>query len=149
MRAGIGLWTPNPKETSETMYFIANFNHLTDQQQAEESDRRHGSFSMVVEADSAETALSKFRERLNSLKQTTSLFSGRCTIYMDQLLEFPTFPKQEAVLINLKSFAGDPVMPHIACLVPTEGNNACHIRTWENNQPVSEGKTDKVFLSFT
>lgn len=130
------------------MYFIANFTHLTDQQQSKESDRRHGSFSMLVEADTADSALTLFRRRLTRLRETTSFFSGQCTIYIDQLLEFAEFPDKEAVLINLKSFAGDPVMPHIACVVPTEDNNACQIRTWENNQPQSEGQADKLFIQF-
>lgn len=130
------------------MYFFANFTHLTDQQQSNESDRRHGSFAMLVEADTADSALDMFRERLTRLKKTTSFFSGQCTIYINQLLEFAEFPKKEAVLINLKSFAGDPVMPHIACVVPTEDSNACHIMTWEDNQPQREGQVDRLFIQF-
>ena len=130
------------------MYFIANFSHLTDQQRSDESERRHGSFSMMVQADTADNALTMFREHLVRLKTTTSFFSGQCTIYISQLLEFAEFPKDEAVLINLKSFAGDPVMPHIVCVVPTEDNNACHIQSWEDNQPLSEGQTDSLFLQF-
>ncbi|MEJ2038566.1 MAG: hypothetical protein P8X55_06480 [Desulfosarcinaceae bacterium] len=130
------------------MYFIANFNHLTDQQKPDESDRRHGTFSMMVEADTTDNALIMFRERLVRLKKTTSLFSGQCTIYINQLLEFPDFPKNDAVLINLKSFVGDPVMPCITCVVPTEDNNACHIQTWEDNQPLNEGQADRIFMQF-
>ena len=130
------------------MYFIANFHHVTDQQQPDEPDRRHGTFSMMIKADSSAIALAKFRERLTQFRQTTSLFSGQCTIYLNQLLEFEHFPEDEAALINLKSFAGDPVMPHIACVTPTEMNNACHIQSWENNQPVSDGQVAEAFLKF-
>ena len=46
------------------MYFIANFQYLTDQQNSNESERRHGVFSMMIQAASSEEALEKFRQRL-------------------------------------------------------------------------------------
>ena len=67
------------------MYFIGNFQHVSDQQAADEKDRRHGNFSMMVEADAMNEALDKFRQRLTDLKETTSFFDGECTIYITQL----------------------------------------------------------------
>jgi hypothetical protein len=130
------------------MYFIGIFQHLSDQQAGNEQDRRHGSFSMMVEADSAESATEKFRQRLANFKEATTFFEGRCTIYISQLLEFEHFPQQEAVILNFKSYAGDPLMPFIACAVPSEQSNACSIHEWQNNRPVTEGREDSVFIKF-
>lgn len=130
------------------MYFIANFQHLTDQQAADESNRRYGAFTMMVEADSIETALNKFRQKLIDFRANSSLFEGRCSIYISQLIEFDHFPNDEPVLVNFKSFAGDPVLPYISCVVPTEQSNACNIHEWEDNQPYTEGHKDSLFLDF-
>jgi hypothetical protein len=139
----------NPQTPEERhMYFVADFQHLTDQQAENEQDRRHGSFSMIVKADSAESALEKFRQRLLMFKNSTTFFEGRCTIFVSQLIEFDQFPQQDAVILNFKSFAGDPLMPFIACAVPSAQNNACSIHEWQNNRPVTEGREDSVFLEF-
>ena len=130
------------------MYLIGNFQHVTDQQATDENNRRHGSFSMMVSAHSSDDALNLFRERLKAFKKSSTFFEGKCTIYITQMMEFDHIPRQEAVLLNYKSFAGDPVMPFIACVVPTEQSNACHIHEWQENQPVTEGRKDNVFIEF-
>jgi len=130
------------------MYFIGNFQHVSDQQESNENDRRHGNFSMMVEADTMENALDRFRERLANFRSSSSFFEGKCTIYIIQLLEFENFPTREAVIVNFSSFAGDPVMPFIACVVPDEDNNSCSIHEWNENQPTTEGRKDRVFIQF-
>ena len=130
------------------MYFIANFQYLTDQQKEDETERRHGVFSMMIQASSSQEALDKFRERLVSFRQSDTFFQGRCKIFISQLLEFDSIPSAEAVMLNFKSFAGDPVMPFIGCIVPTESSNACAIHEWKQNQPMTEGKEDSLFLAF-
>jgi hypothetical protein len=130
------------------MYFIGNFQYLTDQQQENEKDRRHGNFSMMIQADSADRALDHFRRRLVEFHRSSALFQGRCTIYITQLLEFDQFPGDEAVLLNFRSYAGDPIMPHISCVVPTEQSNACTIHEWDEKLPRTEGREDSLFLEF-
>jgi hypothetical protein len=130
------------------MYFIGNFHHLTDQQANDETQRRHGTFSMMVSANAIDDALDNFRLRLINFKKTSDFFGGRCTIYLSQMLEFDQIPQKEAVLLNFKSFAGDPGMPYIACVVPTEQSNACKIHEWQANQPLTEGRQDSVFIQF-
>ncbi len=130
------------------MYFIGNFQYLSDQQKQNEAERRHGLFSMVVQADTANAALEKFRERLVGFRQSSSLFDGHCAIYISQLLEFNQLPTDEAVLLNFRSYVGDPVLPFIACVVPTEQSNACTIHEWKQNHPTTEGRGDKLFLEF-
>jgi hypothetical protein len=130
------------------MYFIGQFEYVSDQQAEEESDRRHGAFSMMIEAETMDLALEAFRTRLESFKGSTDFFEGKCTIYIAQLLEFNQFPKADAVIVNIKSFAGDPVMPSISCIVPTEQSNACSIREWDRNHPTTEGRRDSIFMQF-
>ena len=130
------------------MYFIGNFQHVSDQQSDNENDRRYGSFSMMVIADAMNDALDKFRYKLSDYRNSTTFFEGKCTIYITQLLEFEKFPQEEAILLNFKSFAGDPVMPFIACVVPTEQSNSCSIHEWDQGHPVTEGQIDTVFMQF-
>lgn len=130
------------------MYFIGNFQYLTDQEQDKEQERRHGFFSMMVQADSSEEAMEKFQKRLIIFRQSSSFFEGHCTIYISQLLEFDEVPDQEAVMLNLKSYMGDPVLPFISCVVPTEQSNACSIQEWEDSRPLTEGQQDSLFLQF-
>lgn len=130
------------------MYFIGNFQHVSDQQSDNENERRHGSFSMMVRADAMNDALDKFRQKLNDYKKSTTFFDGKCIIYITQLLEFEQFPQDEAIMLNFKSFAGDPMMPFIACVVPTEQSNSCSIHEWDQGHPVTEGQMDTVFAQF-
>ena len=129
------------------MYFIGNFQHVSDQH-ADEKDRRYGNFSLITQADSVDAALDRFRERLIAFKASTSFFEGRCAIYIKQLLEFDKFPTDEAVMVNFNSFAGDPLMPFISCVVPDEQNNSCSIHEWNKNRPSTEGREDSVFVEF-
>lgn len=130
------------------MYFIGNFQYLTDQQNNDENERRHGGFSMMVQAETSAQALDKFKQRLKEFHASSAFFEGKCAIYISQLLEFDQFPENEAVMLNFKSYAGDPVLPFIACVVPSEQSNACTIHEWQNNHPYTEGHEDSLFMEF-
>ncbi|MFZ1982855.1 MAG: hypothetical protein WAU91_00480 [Desulfatitalea sp.] len=130
------------------MYFIGNFQYLTDQQSGKEKEHRHGLFSMMVQAESADKALDKFRLRLATFRQSSSFFEGHSTIFISQLLEFDQVPEHEAVMLNFRSYAGDPILPFISCVVPTEQSNACTIHEWKSNHPMTEGREDRLFIEF-
>ena len=130
------------------MYFIGNFQHVSQQLSDNENDRRHGSFSMMVSADTTNEALDKFRQKLLAYRKSTTFFEGRSTVFITQLLEFEQLPREEAIMLNFKSFAGDPLMPYIACSVPTEESNCCKIHEWDSGQPFTEGQRDTVFVHF-
>ena len=130
------------------MYFIGNFQHVSHQLSEDEKERRHGSFSMMVSAGTTNEAMEKFRRKLLAYRESTTFFEGRSTIFITQLLEFEHFPQDEAIMLNFKSFAGDPLMPYIACSVPTEQINACKIHEWDGGQPVTEGQKDIIFVQF-
>lgn len=130
------------------MFFLGHFLHLTHQQEIAEADRRHGDFSMIVDADDKETAVRRFQERLTIMRRTRDFFGGQCSIFLVKLLEFDTFPREHAVMLNFKSQAGDPVMPFIDCLLPSDEGDFCRIYLWEENRLEIDGESPPPFLSF-
>ncbi len=130
------------------MIYIGMFFYVSNQEHITESERRHGEFSLVVDADSEITAISKFKERLVEYRKKKDFFEGNCSIYLVQLMEFDRFPAHVAVMLNFKSFAGDPSMPFIGCSLPSDDSDWCKIYDWENNQPQVEGKNEHLFLEF-
>lgn len=130
------------------MIFMGHFIHATNQEEVEEADRRHGEFNLVVEADRADRALERFRQRVIEYRENSSFFEGECSIYLVQLLEFDRFPSQSAMMINYKSTAGDPVMPFIGCTVPSGDTDGCRVFDWDNNNPAVDGESEKLFLKF-
>jgi hypothetical protein len=130
------------------MVYVGHFFHLTDQQETLEADRRHGEFNLIVEADHVETAVSMFKERIISLRQSRDFFQGDCSIFFVQLVEFEGFPEQRAMMLNYKSVAGDPIMPFIGCSLPSEETDWCSIYEWKDDKPEIDGEAKGVFLSF-
>ena len=130
------------------MYFIGNFVHATNQEETLEAERRHGEFSLIVEAGNPKTALKLFKDRIIAYRHASDLFHGKCSIFMVQLFEFDRFPVEEALMLNYKSTAGDPVMPFIRCSLPNDLSDTCRIFDWKNNVPASDGQAETLFLAF-
>jgi hypothetical protein len=131
------------------MLYIGNFLFVTNQQNAKENSRRHGSFNMVVDAPSESEALELFRQRISEYGQESSFFEGHCRIFLANIMEFNVIPKKHAVLLNYKSFAGDPILPYIECAAPMAQGNACNIHEWVDNHPATEGQKDQLFIEFS
>jgi len=130
------------------MIYIGNFFLVTNQEEAQENDRRHGEFTMIIEADTDQAAIQKFRERICYYRETSDLFQGDCSVYFVQLMEFDTLPSSEALMLNYKSYAGDPIMPFIGCSIPNEKTDGCRIHTWNENIPKSDGTDEQLFIQF-
>lgn len=130
------------------MVFFGHFFHLTNQEQIEEADRRHGEFNLIVEADDAKSAVIMFKQRITELRKSKKFFEGDCSIYFVQLLEFEGFPETQALMVNFKSIAGDPVMPFIGCSLPSEETDWCRIYEWRDDKPEIDGRAEKLFLTF-
>ena len=130
------------------MIYIGNFFHVTNQQEILETERRHGEFSLIIEADGYEDAVNMFRDRILEYRKSSDFFTGDCRIFFIQLLEFDSFPKASAFMMNFKSIVGDPVLPFIGCSVPTEDSDACRIFDWKNNIPEIDGQNENLFLEF-
>lgn len=129
------------------MIYFGSFLQLTNQQAPSEEERRHGEFTLVVEADNHDAALEKFKTRIRFYRSNSGLFEGTCSIFFTQLLEFVKFP-EEAAMLNYKSFAGDPVMPFIGCSLPDTDDQSCTIYNWEENTLEVGGVGGKLFLEF-
>lgn len=131
------------------MIYMGNFLFLTNQEAADTDERRHGSFNLVVSAENEAAAAAFFKDRIEKYRKESSFFEGNCQIFFMHLMEFDRFPKDQAVMLNYRSHAGDPLLPYIECAAPLSDNNACKIHEWEQNQPATEGKTERLFMSFT
>jgi len=69
------------------MLYIGKFLHMTNQQKAQESERRHGEFNLIVEAEDGQAAVEGFKTRIIDSRQNSDLFEGDCSIYFVHLLE--------------------------------------------------------------
>jgi len=130
------------------MIYIGKFLHATNQQNTKETDRRHGEFNLFIEAEGENSAIDKFKLRINEFRETSDLFEGDCSIYMVHLLELKEFPKEKARMLYYKSIAGDPVMPYISCSAPSGEADGCTILNWMENRPEIDGQDTNVFIHF-
>jgi hypothetical protein len=130
------------------MLFIGNFFYVSNQEEEQDANRRHGEFNLMVEAESAEIATDMFKTRLQALQNRRDFFDGDCSIFFTQLLEFDGVPRSEAMILNYKSFAGDPAMPFIGCIIPSDQADACRIYNWAEGTPEIDGQDQKIFLEF-
>ena len=130
------------------MIYLGNFVYLTNQQETSELDRRHGEFSLIVQAESSEGAIELFRERIIETRESSQMFEGQCRVFFIQMLEMDAVPSDQALLLNFKSVAGDPAMPHIRCTVPEGNQQVCRIFDWKNNRPEIDGQDEKLFMAF-
>ena len=130
------------------MKFIGMFAHMTNQELELENDRRHGEFSLMVEAESPQKAINMFKNRILEFRSNSDFFEGVCKIFLVQLFEFDDFPTRRAAMLNYKSIAGDPAMPFISCTVPSDQGDWCSIHDWTNNWPNVDGQMEKLFLEF-
>ena len=130
------------------MIYIGKFLHATDQQNTKETDRRHGEFNLIIEAENQDSAVDKFKQRITEFRQTSDLFQGDCFIYMVHFLELKQFPRDKARMLYYKSIAGDPVMPYISCSAPSGEAEGCRILNWMENRPEIDGQDANVFIHF-
>jgi hypothetical protein len=130
------------------MIYIGKFYFLTNQQEIEEKDRRHGEFDLIIEADTPKRAFEAFKGRISDVRSKSDFFQGHSSVFFIQLMEFDRFPREMALMLNFKSIAGDPLMPFIGCSLPSDQGDACRIYDWKNNEPEIDGQNEKLFLEF-
>ena len=130
------------------MIYIGKFLHATNQQKTIETDRRHGEFNLIIEAEDQNGAVNKFRERIIEFRENSDLFEGDCFIYMVHFLELEEFPRDRPRMLYYKSIAGDPIMPYISCSAPSGDAEGCRILSWMENRPELDGEDTNVFLHF-
>ena len=137
-----------PLEQEFGMIVIGNFLQLTNQKAENPLDRRHGEFSLMVEAADTDSALGLFREKIQSLRITSDFFEGHCRIYLIQMMEFDAIPTREASMVNFRSVAGDPLMPFIDCVMPNDVSHSCRIVEWTDATPEVDEGAPVVFVEF-
>ena len=130
------------------MLYIGKFLHMTNQQSTEESERRHGEFNLIVQAQNSQEAVAYFKARITDSRENSDLFEGDCSIYFVHLLELEKFPSERAQMLYYKSIAGDPVMPYISCSAPNGERDGCRILNWMKNQPEIDGEDANLFMEF-
>jgi hypothetical protein len=130
------------------MLYIGKFLHMTNQQKAEESERRHGEFNLIVEAQNSQEAIEYFKAHIIESRDNSDLFEGECSIYLAHLLELEEFPSKRAKMLYYKSIAGDPIMPYISCSTPNGETDGCRILNWMKNRPEIDGQDANLFLEF-
>jgi hypothetical protein len=130
------------------MIYIGHFLHTTNQEQRDERHRRHGEFSMIVEAEDPKQAADEFKKRLMEYRRKSDFFQGESTIFFAHLVEFESLSRKKPVMLNYKSYIGDPLMPFIGCTAPTDTEDGCRIYDWQDNKPEIDGQKGPVFLEF-
>jgi len=130
------------------MLYLGKFLHMTNQQEAEESQRRHGEFNLIIEAENSQAAVESFKQRIIESRENSDLFGGDCSIYFVHLLELKEFPSKRARMLYYKSIAGDPMMPYISCSAPNGEADGCRILSWMKNKPEFDGADANLFLEF-
>jgi len=130
------------------MLYIGKFLHMTNQQKAKESERRHGEFNLIVQAENDEAAVERFKERIVDSRESSDLFEGDSSIYIVHLLELEEFPSDRARILYYKSIAGDPIMPYISCSTPDGETDGCRILNWMKNRPEIDGEDANLFIEF-
>ena len=131
------------------MIYIGKFLHTTNQQEKNESRRRHGEFNLLVSAEDKKAAVEKFRARIAEAQKSTDLFEGDSQIYLVHILEMKRLPKDRAQLFNFQSVVGDPDMPTISCQAPSADNDGCRIVDWQKNRPGVDGQAAIPFMTFS
>jgi hypothetical protein len=128
------------------MIYIGKFLHTTNQQQKDESLRRHGEFNLIVSAVDKQEAVEKFKQRIEEARRSSDLFEGQATVYLLHVLEMLDVPEGRARMFDYQSTAGDPIMPVISCQAPAGENDGCRILHWENNRPGVDGQPAQPFM---
>lgn len=130
------------------MIYIGKFLYTNNQQHTKEADRRHGEFNLMIAAADRTQAVEKFNQRISAARATSELFEGRCKVYLLSLIELDRLPREQAVLFNYTSVAGDPIMPFISCSAPDGAVEGCRILDWENNIPEIDGDNAHLYIEF-
>lgn len=130
------------------MIFIGNFLHLTNKEKKNESERRHGEFNLIIEAEKTEEAIHMFKERIIELRESSDFFEGDCSVFFNQLLGIDKFSKTKATMLNYKSIAGNPVMPFIGCSFPSSEGDDCSIYEWKDVTLEIDSEKSDLFIEF-
>jgi hypothetical protein len=89
-----------------------------------------------------------FKEQIRATRESSNMLEGDCSIFFLQGFEFDRLPRTEAIMLNFKSIAGDPIMPYVGCSIPSKISDSCRIYNWEDNKPEIDGENQNLFIEF-
>ena len=127
--------------------------HFSFDELGPENEVRHGYFSCVVEADTADTAANEFKELIFSLKKMDDLFSAIVTVYMEDIIEIRDVPRR-AIVTRIQSSAGE-FPKSISRSLPQVVAAGINVYGWtpdieetETDQNTEEYKATRPFIKF-
>jgi hypothetical protein len=126
------------RKRSETLLFLGCFSFFQPGDPAQE-----GTFQVVAEAVTPETAVETFRRRLDFLRDTTTLFHAPVTIYLDGIIQLSGSFKK-GLLVNYQSGGAAP-RPRgtIMCTIPEQKGHKSVDYSWA---PEPNGDNDAPTL---
>lgn len=130
------------------MIYIGNFLYLSGEEKADSSQRRHGEFCLVVDSQTTEEALDRFKEKIAKTRESGEFFEGRCSVFINQLLGVERFSRSQAMMFNFKSQVGDPILPFIGCAHPTSESDDCKVYEWEKSGLKIDEEKGALFMVF-
>ena len=106
---------------------------------------RHGWFTCIVEADSIDPALERFRELLAGLKKEPDGFDSITKVYLDSCIEVKKVPTRGA-LTHFQEQHGEPTAS-IATSLPGVSEEFCESYGWAADDE-EDVKTIEPFMTF-
>lgn len=114
---------------------------------------RHGYFSCLVEAASADAAANEFRELIVSLKKMDGIFGNIAKVYMEDIIEMQSVP-QRAIVTRIQSSSGEfpksvsKSLPNVTAPGINAYGWAPDIEKNEISDSENEYKTSRPFINF-
>ena len=84
-----------------------------------DSNKRHGYFTCIVEADDEIAALQRFKEQIMEMKKYNVTFNKIVNIYIEDIIQVAYVP-EKAVITRLQSSEGE-FPKSISCSLPSMG----------------------------
>ena len=132
------------------MYYIGYFSF---DELGPEAEVRHGYFSCVVTADSADSAANEFKELIFSLKKMDGMFSKINAVYIEDIIEMREIPRR-AIVTRIQSSAGEfpksasKSLPHVTAPGISAYGWEPDIEEGEGDRDREEYQTTTPFIKF-
>ncbi len=109
----------------------------------------HGDFTCLAEADDLDTALDKFADLIDQLRDQTDAFAGVREVFLEDCTEVAVMP-EAGLIAHLESQEGEPA-PAVTMSLPVTASDDCQAYGFGGLGEEEEGETDDAepFMRFT
>jgi len=97
---------PLPMDSEPRGVKMVYLGHFSFDELGPQNEVRHGYFSCVIEAEKAETAANELKELVFSLRKMDDIFGRMVAVYLEDIIELRTIPRQ-AIVTRIQSSAGE------------------------------------------